>query len=62
MKNVIVAWNEPARPEQWKKFKSSFDWAKNGPKTLVSDRAVKPASHEGSMSAADIADQVDERW
>lgn len=62
LRGFCLMWAENYRYHAVKKFKSSFDWAKNGPKTLVSDRAVKPASHEGSMSAADIADQVDERW
>lgn len=62
LRAFCLMWAENYRYHAVKKFKSSFDWAKNGPKTLVSGRTVKPPSHAGSVSAADIADQVDERW
>lgn len=62
LRAFCLMWAENYRYHAVKKFKSSFDWAKNGPKTLVSGKAVKPASHEGSVSAADIANRVNERW
>lgn len=63
LRNFCLVWAENYRYHAVKKYKSAFNWAVNGPKTLVSEREKKPADHEKTAEATRRAhNAVDVSW